>query len=290
MQQMEPVQFTINGRPVQGAPEETVLSAARRLNIQIPTLCHHEAIKPHGSCRLCVVEVFWGSRSKLVTSCIYTPYENDRIETDNERVHKIRRLVLELLLARCPEAEAIGRLAREYGVEAVRYGEESNREARCILCGLCVRVCDEVIGQQAIGYEDRGMARSIAAPFREPAKACIGCGACVRICPTGALHYEDAQDARLMKEFNTSVPMAECSACGVRYAPVALIEKVNRRVKREDNEIPLCPPCRRRISSERLSTWRSKFSSDNGDRGRRLMARVAVVPPGIRALEKDDNA
>jgi len=110
------IQFTIDDRSVRAKPGETVLSVAKRQGINIPSLCHHESVSPQGACRLCLVEVFWGKRSKVVTSCIYMPFKNDVIETNNERVRRARRLVLELLLARCPEVEIIRDLARDYGI------------------------------------------------------------------------------------------------------------------------------------------------------------------------------
>lgn len=267
---MNPVNFSINGRPMRAAPGETVLSVARRNDIPIPTLCHHEALTSQGSCRLCVVEVSWGDRSKLVTSCIYTPYEEDRIETDTPRVRTLRRLVIELLLARCPNVDVLQRLGWEYGVKPGRLAPEDGRgKERCILCGLCVRVCDEVVGQHAIGYEGRGVERRITTPFNDHAAACIGCGACVYVCPTSALHYEDVENVRIMKEFQTRVELAQCRQCGRRYAPAVLIEKVTRCAQTKEDDRHLCPACRRRTFAERMSAWMQKQLPDaraNGDR------------------------
>src|SRR5512138_2382952 len=170
--------ITIDGREAEVFPDETVLSVARRLGIDIPALCFHPAITAYGACRVCVVEVKKGKRSRMVTSCIYIPAAGDVVETGNERVRKLRRMILELLLARCPDVEALSALARQYGIDSPpRFkatGAAGDAE-RCIVCGLCVRVCAEVIGQHAIGYVNRGGKRVIGAPFGAQAENCIGC-------------------------------------------------------------------------------------------------------------------
>ena len=259
MQQNAPVDFTINGRAMRAEPGETALAVARRHGIAIPTLCHHEALMPHGGCRLCVVEVFWGKRSKLVASCIYTPYPDDRIETDNAHVHKIRGLVIEMLLARCPNVEMLRQLGREYGVETARFGADNTESSeRCILCGLCVRVCDEIVGQHAIGYANRGTERRITSPFKDQSSACIGCAACVYICPTGALHYQDERHVRTLPELNTRVSLSQCRECGVHYAPVVLIDIVTEKMKRAGIDTAICPACRRRAYGKQAARLLSK--------------------------------
>jgi len=239
-------EFTLDGRTVRANKGETVLSVARRHGIEIPALCHHDAVAPYGACRLCLVEAFWGKRSKLVTSCIYMPWADERIETNTERVRRARKTVLELLLARCPDAEVIRDLAREYGVEESRFPSKraASGPERCILCGLCVRVCAEAVGQNAIGYASRGTDRAIATPFGAQAEQCIGCGACVFVCPTGALSYEDVDGERIMKELNTRVPLVECIACGARFATEAQVEKIRQRLKLPDELARTCPRCR----------------------------------------------
>jgi len=240
------IQFTMDGRSVPARAGETVLSVAKRHGIDIPSLCHHQSVTPYGACRLCLVEVFWGKRSKLVTSCIYMPFENDVIETNNERVRRARRLVLELLLARCPEVEIIRNLGRDYGIKECRFRAETDTATaeRCILCGLCVRVCDEVVGRQAISYANRGKERVITTPFADQAEECIGCGACVFVCPAGALHYEDIDGERIMKELNTRMPLFKCRACGQPFATEKQIAGVRERLNIEDELAETCPRCR----------------------------------------------
>lgn len=256
------IRFTLNGKQVVARGGETVLDVAGRHDVYIPSLCYHESVAPYASCRLCVVEVSWGKRSKLVTSCVYQPYENDSIETDNERVRRVRRTILEMLLARCPGSEAIRELAREYGVEETRFEETPPPgPANCILCGLCVRVCDEVVGQSAIGYANRGTERYITTPYGEQAEECIGCCACVFVCPTGALHYEDIDGKRVMKEMNTSMPLARCRVCGEYFATEKTIERIKDRLKVPEELARTCPRCRGAEFADTLSKALSAASA-----------------------------
>ncbi|HHN47242.1 MAG TPA: 4Fe-4S dicluster domain-containing protein [Planctomycetes bacterium] len=237
--------FTLNGETVVAHGAETVLDVARRLGVHIPTLCHHEAVTAYGACRLCLVEVSWGKRSKLVTSCLYQPYENDAVETDSARVHAARRMVLEMLLARCPDVEVIRDMGKAYGVAQSRFPSmEAPGPSGCILCGLCVRVCDEVVGASAIGYANRGTQRYVSTPHGDNADACIGCGACVFVCPTGALHLEDKDGIRTMVEFNTSMPMVKCGACGEYFATEKQLRAMLEKTQVPEETALKCPKCR----------------------------------------------
>jgi bidirectional [NiFe] hydrogenase diaphorase subunit len=247
MKETTQISFTLDGQPVTADAGETVLSVARRRGVAIPALCHHEAIAPYGACRLCMVEVFWNQRSKLVTSCLYAPYEGDRVETRSAPVLRARRLVLEFLLARCPEVDAIRDLAREYGAERPRFHTPTSTalDRRCILCGLCVRVCAEVIEQHAIGYAQRGVERVVTTPFAEASEACIGCGACVAVCPTGALHMDASDGELVMRELNTRLPLARCKECGRPFAPVRQVAKARSRLAVGSDAAEFCPACKR---------------------------------------------
>lgn len=246
--------FVLNGQPVKAGPGETVLSVARRHGTDIPALCHHPALADYGACRLCVVEVKWNNRSKLVTSCLYTPYENDGIETNSPRVRATRRLLLELLWARCPDVEAVRELAREYGVEKPRFQTPTSTalDRRCVLCGLCIRVCAEVIGQHAIGYAHRGVDREVTTPFTETSEACIGCGACVAVCPTGALHMDVVQGEIVMRELNTRMPMAGCKECGRPFAAARQVAKARSRIPANGDAFDLCPECKRAVLCQKV--------------------------------------
>jgi bidirectional [NiFe] hydrogenase diaphorase subunit len=180
------IEFTIDGRQVEAKEGWTVLETARHYGIYIPTLCFHETVKPSGACRLCVVEAKDGDRTSVVVSCVYPAKENVEIRTDTDRVRNVRRWILEMLLAECPASNEIAKLASEYGVKATRF-EIENPEEQCILCGLCVRVCEEVVGVKAISFGSRGVRKHIATPYMVPNRACIACGSCVTVCPTGAM-------------------------------------------------------------------------------------------------------
>ena len=238
--------FTLDGQTVYARSGETVLSVAKRHGIQIPSLCHHESVLPSGACRLCLVEACWGKRSKLVTSCIYIPWEKDVILTNSERVRKTRSLIIELLIGRCPDVKILQKLAEEYGVTECRFQAKTVTAdiEHCILCGLCVRVCDEVVGQNAINYANRGIKRVITTPFDDQAEECIGCGACVFVCPTGALHYEDIDGERVMKELHTRMPLLNCKVCDRPFATEKQIAKCRDRLKLPQDLAETCPKCR----------------------------------------------
>jgi bidirectional [NiFe] hydrogenase diaphorase subunit len=180
------LKFNINGQEVEALPEWTVLDAAREKRIHIPTLCYHEAVGPSGACRLCVVEVMEGNWSKVVISCMYPVKEGISVLTDSDRVKNVRRWILEMLLAECPASKEIQILAAEYGIKNSRFSVK-NPEEQCMLCGLCVRVCREVVGVSAITTVGRGVHKVIGTPFGKPAEACVACGSCVTVCPTGAM-------------------------------------------------------------------------------------------------------
>ena len=189
--------MTINGKRVEAFEGEMVLTTARRLGIPIPTLCHHEAVEPFGSCRLCMVEVTqaaWKGWKGLMTACLYPASTELIVETDSPRVRLVRKTVLDLLLARCPEAELIQKLAAEYGVDQTSFTPRENPD-KCILCGLCVRVCESA-ATSAISTVQRGHHREIGTPWGGPPPDCIGCLACANICPTGHITHADKGGTR----------------------------------------------------------------------------------------------
>ncbi len=186
------VRFTIDGREVEFEEGTTVLEAAKSLGIEIPTLCFDEAVSAYGACRLCVVEISAGGRTRLTASCTY-PVENGiQVTTDSERIRRARRLVLELLLAKSPDAEELIEIAETLGVEVPgRFSFRKEEQNDCIMCGLCARICAEVVGAAAIDFSERGVDSRVVPFFRRRTEACIGCATCVTVCRTNYLKVDD---------------------------------------------------------------------------------------------------
>ena len=183
------ITLTIDGREIGAQEGWTVLKAAQNVGIEIPTLCHHEALSASGACRLCSVEVTTKrGRNRVVASCLYPVEEGLNVQTNSEKIKRLRRGLMELLLARCPSSEKIRDMARHMGITELRFRLEGEE---CILCGLCVRVCQEICEARAISAVNRGTKKEIAAPFYDLAETCIGCGGCAYVCPTGAIRIED---------------------------------------------------------------------------------------------------
>jgi heterodisulfide reductase subunit A len=180
------ISLSIDGRPVEVPAGTTVLEAARRLGINIPTLCYHDALKPYGGCRLCLVEVTAGNRTQLTASCTYPAAAGLIVRTDSDEVLEARRFVMDLLLSRCPEVPALQEMARQLGVVEPSFPKGASE---CILCGKCVRMCHEVQHVGAIGLTGRGTKRQVTTPFGEFSQVCRTCGACAFVCPTG--HFKD---------------------------------------------------------------------------------------------------
>jgi heterodisulfide reductase subunit A len=186
------IKVTIDGQDTLVKRDTTILQAATDLGIEIPTLCHHPALEPYGACRLCTVEVIRDGWSRLVTACNYPIRQEIEVLTASEQVVRGRKMIVELLWARCPEAENLQELAARYSIEKPRF---ALREGElCYLCGLCVRLCNEIVGASAISFVSRGVDREVGTPFYKVSEACIACGACEFICPTGAIKVSDVTD------------------------------------------------------------------------------------------------
>lgn len=186
---MKDISLEIDGRELKAQTGMTVLEVAQEAGIKIPTLCYHKALPPLGVCRLCTVEITSKGRSRLVTACTYPVEEGIVVKTDSPNVKRTRKILLELLLARCPNVDVIQELAREYGVEKPRF--KKIKDERCILCGLCTQICRERMGVSAINFVGRGINRKVDTPFHVASDICQTCGACAFICPTGAIKLED---------------------------------------------------------------------------------------------------
>jgi len=195
------ISFKLNGKEVQGKKDQYLLQVAEENGIEIPTLCHHKALEPAGMCRLCTVEMHYGGRVKYVTACNYPIWEGMEIKTDTEAIHQIRKLIVELLYARCPDVKILKKLAEKYDIKEPRFSKEDDT---CILCGLCTRICERM-GNSAISLTGRGVDMQVDTPFHIQTEACLSCGACASICPTGHINYEMIQ-AHISKDGIKPIP------------------------------------------------------------------------------------
>lgn len=239
------IQVTVNQTPVKVLPGATVLEAVRFGGADLPTLCDHQGLAPYGACRLCLVSLS-SPRRELVAACTRPAEDGMAVETASTEAVQARRLTLEFLLARCPQSTVIQNLAARAGLVASRFASETveNDAELCVLCGLCVRVCREVIGAAAIGFTGRGERRRVGTPFGIQSEACIGCGACAGICPTGAIRMEDSGPIRILHTFNTRVALKPCARCQRFWAPQPM-DAIKARFPQAETMWDLCPRCRR---------------------------------------------
>lgn len=174
------VNMEIDGAQFRVAKGTSVLDVAIEYGICIPHLCHIPNLSDIGACRLCIVEHIANGRSKVTTSCTLLVQEGMVIRSNTEKIRKLRRNIAELLVAQAPNSRAIQDIAIRCGVKEVRY---PFRNENCILCGRCVRVCNELFGAKAIGFVGRGKDRRIDSPFGSLSEFCIHCGMCFDVCP-----------------------------------------------------------------------------------------------------------
>jgi bidirectional [NiFe] hydrogenase diaphorase subunit len=181
---MSEVTLTIDNKEVKAEEGMTVLEAARRVGIDIPTLCYHEKLKPYTACRICMVEIETRGRTTLETACSRPVAENLVVRTRSATIDNIRQMLLEMMLSYAPNAVELQDLAHKYGADKGRFEKEPSF---CILCGLCVRYCAEVKNKNAVGFVDRGIRREINFIPEIASKECWKCKECFPLCPTEAL-------------------------------------------------------------------------------------------------------
>ncbi len=255
------IKLTINDNTYEFPEGKTLLECIKSAGIKIPTLCHHQSLADYGACRLCLVEVSQNGNAKIEASCTYPALNNLTVQTDSERVVKARKAMIELQLALCPDSTTIQNIAEEYGVEGTRLTKKNDD---CFLCGLCVRMCQEKMGINAISFANRGSKRVVSPPFDARSDVCQACGACAFICPTGrikldeiskndVLPIKDEYNERLLDRAAAYIPYPQAvpnvaviddrycvhmlkDQCGI-CAEVCEAEAINYEQKEENDEL-----------------------------------------------------
>lgn len=251
------INLSVDGKKVKAKAGQSILAVAREQGIEIPTLCYNEALEPWGGCRLCTVEITTKEkRKKLVTSCNFQVEDGMVVDTQSKSATKIRQMVIKLLLARSPNVKIVKEVAAQLGIEDTPFQKIENDF--CILCGLCVRVCHEVVGADAITFVGKGMERKVSTPYFKPSSDCIGCGACVYICPARCISMKDVEEAsdiypdekqtlgytRLVQNWKVRLELQECKVCGNPFAPEVQLKALQKRLKISEKPIDTCPTCR----------------------------------------------
>ena len=181
---MSEIRLQIDGKEVTASAGMSILEAARGAGIPIPTLCHHDRLQPFGGCRLCIVEAQADGRANIVASCVHDVEDGLIVTTRSEKIDRIRKTLLELLLAHAPDSPVLQEMAGEYGADRKRFEPEASF---CIQCGLCVRYCAEVVEKNAVGFIDRGVRKEISFLPEIAAVECYDCKQCFPLCPTSYL-------------------------------------------------------------------------------------------------------
>ncbi len=251
MKGREMIHLQINQGQYEAEEGMTILDVAGREGIKIPTLCHHEGLDASGSCRVCVVEIShadWKGWKGIVTSCLYPVEEGLEVVTDNEAVHSARRVVLDLLLARCPGAETIRTMAAQYGLSETSYRKNPTK-TDCMLCTQCVRAC-EAKGAGAISTAGRGASKKISIPFGKPPADCIGCLSCAHICPNNVIRFEEQGGRR--KIWGRTFEMAKCDSCGQVLMTEEQLKFESKKCGLAEEAFRLCPECKRSRLADRI--------------------------------------
>lgn len=225
----ELIKVNVNGTEVEVAYDTQLLKAIRLAGADVPTMCHNENIAPYGVCRLCSVEINEGRKTRMVPSCVFTVRKPMTVDTDSERVHQHRAMLLNLLLARCPDEPAVRKLAAQYGVAEPNERFVKGNED-CVLCGLCVQTCTNIVGVAALAFEGRGATRRVITPFDAENDVCIACGACAYICPTQCIDFSDETGKRYLRRWHREASLLICEKSGKYSVPDAFVKVFEKRM------------------------------------------------------------
>ena len=238
------VKLTIDSKVIEVEEGSTILEAAEESGISIPTLCHHEALTPIGSCRLCSVEVIHNNKSSIITACNYPAEDGMTVSTKSVDVVNARKMVIELLLAQCPHSSKIQALARQLGVNQPRFTVKTQD---CVLCQMCVKTCHEIVGIGAISFITKGADQEIdEVSIDILTDKCIGCDSCAYICPTDAITVEDIGDTRIINMPNVKMEfkLKRCKTCGNYWAPERQLDYIAQKSDLAPEIFDNCTNCR----------------------------------------------
>ena len=234
------VNIVIDGRKIKAKEDSTILENLKDLKIEVPTLCYHEELSSFGACRLCAVEVKANGKWKLATSCETVVENGMEVKTDSKKVQESRKLAAKLLYYKYPTTAAVRDVALKLGVDVSDAKAEDND---CILCGLCVRACGEVVGVSALTFRDRGLGRDIDEPEIDfDPNYCIGCGSCAYVCPTKYVKMEETKGKRVI--WDKVFKMAACDVCGRYFAPKDQLEYISQTTGVPMSKLSTCMTCK----------------------------------------------
>lgn len=246
--------FSLDGSEFSAVQGQTVLEVARQNGIRIPTLCYHPALKPSGSCKMCAVEVQdMGGRSMTLLSCVLKVKDGMAIHTRSEAVQKARAKALKRLIQMAPQSLRLHELALQEDI-ALPPAPDG-----CIRCRLCVRVCKEIVGQEALRMEKQAGAWQVVPNEGK----CIGCGTCANLCPTHVIEVMDQDQMRTISKGDVvfgQAPLERCEGCGKYYATELQVHMVEKRTEPHP-QVKLhhhyCPACSK-LFSDRLQVLKKQ--------------------------------
>ncbi len=255
--------ITINGKACSCERGEFLLAVAKRNGIFIPTLCYHEGLGALGACRVCIVEVVEGGRSRVVTSCNYPVEKEIEVLTASDKIQEQRGVILTLLARLAPDAKVIQQMASFSGADIPRLSNKDGGST-CILCGRCTTAC-ELVGSGAIARINRGTTKTINTPYDEPSQECLGCVSCAHVCPTNSIPYTETETS--VSIWGRTFDVLRCVQCGRPISTDELIAQarlglgeagtsgeagVHETLTATADGAPLCTACRQKAVAAKV--------------------------------------